>query len=195
MLKIQVIIGSVREGRSGEKVAKWAMNEVLNNLEIKDLAQFELIDLKDWDLPFFNEAVPTSSNKGIYKNPLGRKWADKIAEADGYIIVTSEYNHGYPPALKNAFDWVYKEWNHKAVGFISYGNIAGGSRAVEQLRQVIIELKMASAKIAVHIPNIWEKINDKGIVTDTQAGITLPLMVKDLLWWSEALKNARQKED
>jgi NAD(P)H-dependent FMN reductase len=193
-MKIQIIIGSIREGRSGKKVADWAMQELLTNSEIKDLAHFELIDLKDWDLPMFDEAVSPLSNKGIYTNPIGRKWADKIAEADGYIFVTPEYNHGYSAVLKNAIDWVNKEWSHKAVGFISYGSIAGGSRAVEQLRQVIVELQMASAKNSVHIPLIWSQFNNQGQLLDTHAPRNLEIMVKDLIWWTNALKSARENE-
>jgi|SRR3989344_6474983 len=193
-MKIQIIIGSVRKGRSGKKVADWAMQELLTNPEIKDLAQYELIDLKDWNLPMFDEAVSPSSNMGIYQNPLGRKWADKIAEADGYIFVTPEYNHGTSAALKNAIDWVYKEWSHKAVGFISYGSIAGGSRAVEQLRQVIIELQMASAKNSVHIPLIWSQFDGQGKLLDAHAPKSLEVMIKDLMWWTTTLKEARDKE-
>jgi NAD(P)H-dependent FMN reductase len=90
-------------------------------------------------------------NKGNYSNELGKKWAAKVAEADGYIMVTPEYNHGYSAVLKNALDWVFPEWNGKPVGFVSYGN-AGGARAIEQLRQVVIELQMVPIRSAIHRP-------------------------------------------
>ncbi|HTX19838.1 MAG TPA: NAD(P)H-dependent oxidoreductase, partial [Bacteroidota bacterium] len=110
-----------------------------------------MIDLRDWQLPMYDEPISPVSNKGIYTNPIGRKWADKIGEADGYIIVTPEYNHGYPAVLKNAIDWVFQEWRRKPVGFVSYGNL-GGARVIEQLRQVVIELQMLPIRNAVHIP-------------------------------------------
>jgi NAD(P)H-dependent FMN reductase len=89
--------------------------------------------------------------KGAYTNELGKKWAAKVAEADAYIMVTPEYNHGYPAVLKNAIDWVFYEWQGKPVGFVSYGTVSG-SRAVEQLRQVVIELSMHPIRNAIHVP-------------------------------------------
>ncbi len=113
--------------------------------------QAELIDLRDWPLPFFNEAGSPGMLKGNYTNDLAKRWSAKIAEADAFIVVTPEYNHGYPAVLKNAFDWLYPEWNHKPIGFAGYGN-ANGARAIEQLRQVVIELQMHPIKNSVHIP-------------------------------------------
>src|SRR5579859_7915590 len=138
MVKIQVIIGSTRKGRFSEKPAHWIFDELKKRQDV----DAELIDLRDWPLPFFDESISPSQNKGTYENALAAKWAKKIEEADGFIIVTPEYNHGYSAVLKNALDYVYKEWNKKPVGFVSYGGISGGTRAVQQLRQVAIELQM-----------------------------------------------------
>lgn len=146
-LKIQILIGSTRANRFSEKPAHYIFEE----LKKKEGVEAELLDLRDWPLPFFDEPISPGGNKGIYANPLGKKWADKIGEGDGYIMVTPEYNHGYSAVLKNALDWVYREWNKKPVGFVSYGN-AFGARAVEQLRQVVIELKMVPMFNSISIP-------------------------------------------
>ena len=146
-LTIHVIIGSTRQNRFGEKPARYIFDE----LKKKENIQVDLVDLRDWPLPFFDEPISPASNKGNYSNDLGKKWASKVAEADGYIMVTPEYNHGYSAVLKNALDWVFPEWNGKPAGFVSYGN-AGGARAIEQLRQVVIELQMVPIRSAIHIP-------------------------------------------
>ncbi len=146
-LKIQIIIGSTRQNRFSEKPANYLFEE----LKKREDAQAELIDLRDWPLPFFDEPMGPSGNKGMYVNPLGKQWANKIGEADGYIMITPEYNHGYPAVLKNAIDWVGPEWHKKPVGFVSYGS-ALGSRAIEQLRQVVIELRMVPLFSSIHIP-------------------------------------------
>src|SRR4051812_3646504 len=111
--KIQIIIGSIREGRVGEPVARWFAALAAARADLS----FELIDLRDWDLPFLAHATPPSRG---YESDLQRRWANKVAEADGYVLVTAEYNHGYPPALKNALDYVYAEWARKPVSYVSY---------------------------------------------------------------------------
>src|SRR5688572_27693303 len=142
-LKIQIIIGSTRPNRFSETPAKWLYEIAKTRKDIK----FELIDLRDYPLPFYNEPKSPSSMKGDYPNPDVKTWAKKIAGADGYIIISPEYNHGYPAVLKNALDSIYIEWNTKPVGFVSYGSV-GGARAVEQLRQVAVELKMVPIQSA-----------------------------------------------
>jgi len=144
---IHVIIGSTRPGRFSEKIGRYVHDELKKREEVRA----ELVDLRDWPFPFFDEPISPAYNKGIYVNGLGKKWASKVGEADGYIMVTPEYNHGYSAVLKNAIDWVFGEWKNKPVGFVSYGN-AGGARAIEQLRQVVIELQMLPIRNALHIP-------------------------------------------
>ncbi len=146
-IKIQIIIGSTRQKRFGEKPARYIADE----LKKRDDLQVELIDLKDWSLTFFDEPISPAGSQGKYANDLAGKWAAKVGEGDAYIFVTPEYNHGYPAVLKNALDWVFPQWNHKPVGFVGYGN-AGGARAIEQLRQVVIELQMLPIRNAIQIP-------------------------------------------
>ncbi len=159
-MKIQIIFGSTREGRKGEMIFRW----------IGDLAkqrkdfETELIDLRDWELPFLND--PKNPSSGEYSYDYTKKWSAKVAEADGYIIVTPEYNFGYPAVLKNALDLLYKEWNGKPVAFVSYGASAGGSRAVEQLKQVALGLKMLPIYEAVHIVRFYKAFDEQGNLTE-----------------------------
>lgn len=145
-IKIQILIGSTRQGRYSDKPAQWLLSELKKETQINA----ELVDLRDYSLPFFDEPMSPMRGNGTYSKPEVQKWAEKIRSADAYIIITPEYNHGYSAVLKNAIDHLYPEWNYKPVGFLSYGS-AGGARAVEQLRQVVIELKMLPVKDALHI--------------------------------------------
>ena len=150
MIKIQVILGTTRQGRFSEKPGKWIFEE----LQKRGSIGAELVDLRDYDMPFFNEEMSPYAMEMAgkeYVNGAVKKWTDKVAEADGFIIVTGEYNHGYPAVLKNALDWVSKQWRSKPVGFVSYGG-AGGARVIEQLRQVVIELGMIPIKVALSVP-------------------------------------------
>ncbi len=147
-LSIHVIIGSTRRNRFSEKPAGYVFDE----LKKEEGVQPELIDLRDWPLPFFDEPITPTRINGNYSVEIAKRWAAKVGEADAFIIVTPEYNHGYPAVLKNAIDWVFPEWSRKPVGFVGYGN-AGGARAIEQLRQVVIEMQMLPLRIAVHIPS------------------------------------------
>lgn len=190
MLKIQVIIGSTRPNRFSEKPAKWIFEE----LKKREGVEAELIDLRDWPLPFFDEPVSPSMQQGKYTNELATKWAKKIGQADGYIIVTPEYNHGYPAVLKNALDYVYSEWNNKPVGFVSYGGVAGGTRSVQQIRQVIIELQMVPIRNGIHIPMYWSQLDEKGNLKTETLRENADNMLNQLIWWAKALKPAREQE-
>ena len=145
MLKIAIIIGSTRPGRNGEAVAKW----VYEIAQKRSDAEFELVDIKDFNLPLLDEPVPPIM--GQYSKPHTKAWAAKIGSFDGYVFVTPEYNHGISGALKNAIDFLFREWNDKAAGFVSYGG-AGGARAVEQLRLVLAEVQMATVRNQVCSP-------------------------------------------
>jgi len=140
MIKIQIILGSTRPGRNGESVAKWAHQVAKTRKDIK----VELVDLADYDLPLFDEPVSPMFAKE-YTKPHTKKWSEKIAQADGYIFVTAEYNHSIPAALKNAIDCLYHEWGNKSAGFIGYG-MAGGVRSIEHLRGVAGEVRMADVR-------------------------------------------------
>src|SRR4029078_10093169 len=139
MLKVAIIIGSTRPGRVGESVARWAYELAARR---KD-AEFELVDIRDYNLPLLDEPIPPSQGK--YSKDHTKKWAVKIASFDAYVFVTPEYNHGICGALKNAIDYLYAEWNNKAAGFVGYGS-AGGARAVEHLRLVRAEWQVATVR-------------------------------------------------
>jgi NAD(P)H-dependent FMN reductase len=187
-LKIQIIMGSTRQGRFGEQPAKW-IYELARKRENLDV---ELLDLRDYPMPFFDEAVsPAMANPMQYTNEVAEKWVNKIAEADGYIFVTPEYNHGYSAVLKNAIDYAYREWNKKPVGFVAYGSV-GGARAVEQLRQVVAELQMASMRTSVHIVAPWNLLNENGKLKTEQFDSSANTMLDQLIWWGRALKEARK---
>lgn len=145
-LNIQVILGSTRQNRFGDKPAHY----ILGELQKRPNVRAELVDLRDWPMPFFDHPVSPMRAK-ISEPAIIPRWAAKVGEADAYVIVTPEYNHGYPAVLKNALDWVYTEWTKKPVGFVGYGS-TGGARAIEQLRQVVIELEMVPIREALHIP-------------------------------------------
>jgi NAD(P)H-dependent FMN reductase len=155
--------------------------------------EVETVDLKDYPLPDFNEKGSPNTLKGQLENPIGMQWGAKVAEADAYIIVTPEYNHGYPGSLKNALDWTYAPWNNKPVAFVAYGTL-GGARAVSQLRSVVAELQMADIRNAVHVTRPWELQKGDGTLTagalDAYTS-SAKAMLEQLLWWTKALKVAR----
>lgn len=164
--KIQIILGSTRQGRRGEKVAKWVLGQAIMRKDLK----VELLDLRDWPLPFFDEPKsPSTISEGEYSTKAANQWAAKVAEADGYVIVTPEYNHGYSAVLKNALDYVYKGWNNKPVFFVSYSTgSVGGARAVEQLRVVVNNLQMVALQAALHLPRVHEAFDEQGGVKDAR---------------------------
>src|SRR5689334_6527146 len=142
MLKIAIIIGSTRPGRKGEVVARWVYEIATKRGD----AEFELVDIKEFNLPVYDE--PASPATGQYIHDHTKAWSAKINEFDGFVFVTPEYNHGPPAALKNAIDFLYREWNNKAAGFVGYGGV-GGARAVEQLRLVMGEISVADVRAQV----------------------------------------------
>jgi NAD(P)H-dependent FMN reductase len=185
--KIQIILGSTRDGRFGINIANWIVEEAKKRQDF----DVEFIDLKEWNLPFFND--PINPSAGNYSFDTTKKWSEKISEADGYIIVTPEYNRGYPAALKNALDLLYNEWNRKTVGFISYGGVAGGLRAIEQLRQVVTELQMADIREAINFTFAKSHFDENGQIKDPEAFSKKANSFFDqLIWWTNALKTARE---
>lgn len=155
MSNVQVIVGSTRSNRVGPTIAQWFVNQVSERPD----ATYELVDLADWRLPLLDEPYPTRMGK--YQHAHTKAWSKKIAAADGYVIVTSEYNHGYPVSLKNALDYLYSEWNDKPVAFVSYG-WGGGTLSVEQLKQVVANLRMKVVEPQLHIyfkPNMFNGDN------------------------------------
>ncbi len=185
--RIGIIIGSARQGRFGEKPARWIHDIATQR---SDLA-FELIDLRDHPLPFFDE--PMSPAWAPVKNEAALRWGEKLATLDGLIVVTPEYNHGPSAVLKNAFDYAYKEFIRKPIGFVGYGGV-GAARAIEQLRLVATELQMAPVRNSVHIGmveflGIWQKgksFDDFPHLAQAATGL-----LDDMAWWAKALKTAR----
>ena len=175
MLKIKIILGSTRQQRFSDKPGNWIYKEAKK----KNGIDAEILDLRDYQLPFFNEPMsPGMIKDGVYPNEIARKWADKIREADAFIIVTPEYNHGISGVLKNALDYIYAEWNNKPVGFVAYGGV-GGARAVEHLRGVAIELQMAPIRNAIHIPQHWNLLDDNGdLKLSLYTHLTLPTILR-----------------
>jgi NAD(P)H-dependent FMN reductase len=159
-LKLKVILGSTRQGRFGDKAAQWVMDQLKSRTDIAA----ELLDLRDFPLPFFDEAMTPSSIKEPYTNPAVAKWTSKIAEGDAFIMLTPEYNHGPSAVLKNAIDYVNKEWNKKPVGFVGWG-VVGGARAIEQIRGGVIELQMIPVQKAVYIIAPWMLLDGSGGLT------------------------------
>lgn len=145
--KIAVIIGSTRKTRFADKPAAWLMEQVAK----RDDMEFELVDLRDYELPFFDEMasnlwMPSSDPKAV-------AWQNKVGEFDGYIVLTAEYNHSITGALKNALDQAYKEWNHKPMAAVGYGGV-GAARAIEHLRGIAVELQMVPTRNAVHLGGV-----------------------------------------
>ena len=187
---VQIIIGSARDERQGERVARWLTDEISSSPVAADLS-IEVIDLRDWPLPFFNEH-PAS---GKLDDTIVGEWMRKIAEADAYIIVAPEFNHSFSGALKNALDYGYKSWRDKPVAFVGYGgDVVGGARAVEQLRLVAIELQMAPIRNAIYLPGVRGQFDEHGALRNPQLAGKAPLLVEQLLWWSRALQAARQQD-
>jgi NAD(P)H-dependent FMN reductase len=187
MTKLKVILGSTREGRQGEKVFSW-MKKFLKQYKGFET---EFLDLKDWPLKFYS--FPVSPAYGKIDDPLVKKWTAKIADADAFVIITPEYNHSFPAVLKNALDHVYHEWNNKPVAFMSYsvGPIAG-SRAVEQLRQIVIELQMAPIREQLSIPMVQDAFDSENNPTSDQLDGRASAMFKQLEWWANTLKAGRK---
>ncbi|MFI9330205.1 NADPH-dependent FMN reductase [Kitasatospora sp. NPDC052868] len=185
MPKIGIILGSTRPNRNGEQVARWVLDIAARRTD----ARFELLDLRDHPLPHLDEPMPPSL--GRYQNEHTRQWAETIASFDGFVIVTPEYNHGIPGVLKNALDFLYAEWNNKAVGFVSYGGV-GGVRAVEQLRLVAGELQLADVRQQVALSLITEFENYQVFKPGDYNVPALNTMIDQVIAWSAALAPLRE---
>ena len=181
MNNIAIILGSTRPNRNGEAVAKWVYEIACTRSD----ATFELVDIKEYNLPLLDEPIPASQGK--YSKEHTKKWAVKIDSFDAYIFVTPEYNHSIPGALKNAIDFLYKEWNNKAAGFVSYGS-AGGSRAVEHLRLVMAELMIADVRSQVMLSLATDFVNDSEFKPDIRHVQEVNTLLDQVIAWSNALK-------
>jgi NAD(P)H-dependent FMN reductase len=189
MTTIGIIVASTRQGRMGERVGRWVEAQALRRDNIK----VEWVDLAEWALPYYPHPAPPRVAERSYTDTRERAWVELVARMDGYLIVTPEYSHGYPAALKNALDYVYAGWNRKPVAFVSYGGSSGGVRAVEQLRQVAVELQLAPLRDEVNIPFVGRALDDQGVPKDEFHRKRLEALLDELSWWSETLKAGRER--
>ena len=185
MLDIAVILGSTRPGCNGAAVATWVHRLAAQRTD----ANFDLLDLRDVQLPLLDEYVPPSL--GQYSQEHTKAWARTIERYDGFVFVTPEYNHSTSAALKNAIDFLYAEWNNKAAGFVSYG-LQGGLRAVEHLRQVMTELQVADvqAQVALFIHSDFENYTQFAPASHHEPA--LEEMLDQLVAWSTAMQGVRR---
>jgi NAD(P)H-dependent FMN reductase len=188
---IDVITGTTQQGRFSEHVTEWVLQHLSTHPEIKT----ELVDLRDHPLPFFDAAPPASAPRDYPSEDVARL-GRTLDRADGFLLLTGEYNHGYPAVLKNAMDWTHVEWRRKPVAFVGWGNV-GGARAIEQLRQIAVEFEMAPVRHAVHIlPQTIMAVRQADKSTNDGAFAALQprlaMLTEDLLWWVNALSAARR---
>jgi NAD(P)H-dependent FMN reductase len=184
MIKIAIILGSTRPGRKSEVVGKW----VLEHAQRRTDAQFELVDLKEINLPLLDE--PMSPMMGQYTQPHTHAWSKKIASFDGYVFVTPEYNHSTSAVLKNAIDYLFREWNNKAAGFVGYGR-AGGARAIEHLRVIMGELMVADVRQQVSLSLHHDFQNYTVFKPGSRHEGQLKILLDEVIAWSSALKTLR----
>jgi NAD(P)H-dependent FMN reductase len=179
-LKIGVLIGSVRPGRFADKVSRWFLSEIGQ----RDDMETHVIDL--------SEPLLADELKLTLEQSDAPTLARRIGGLDGFVVITPEYNHGYPAALKLAVDYVYREWRAKPVGFVSYGGMAGGQRAVEQLRQVFAEMHAVTLRDTVSFHMAWERFDDDGRPHDEDGSAKAAAVLLDqLAWWGLTLREGR----
>lgn len=189
-LRIGIVLSTTRPGRFADRVADWLLPLAAQRTD----ATFEVVDLRDYPLPFFEEA--RSPAWGPIDNEVVQRWSAKVDSLDGFIFVTAEYNHSITGVLKNALDYVYREFNRKPATFVAYGGV-GGARAVEHLRGILAELQVASLKYAVHIGMTELKgmlMEGKQFTDYPYLDATVAPMLDELVWWTDALKAAREVE-
>jgi len=184
MTKIAIIVGSTRPGRKAEAVARWVHGIAAKRTD----ATYNLVDIQDFNLPLLDEPVP-ASRKQYFKDHT-KRWAAEIAQYDGFVFVTPEYNHATSGALKNAIDFLYAEWNDKAAGFVGYGSM-GGARAIENLRLIMGELKVADVRQAVQLSLSRDFENFTTFKPQATHERTVNAMLDQVVAWSGALRSVR----
>ena len=187
--KIAIIISSTRQTRFGEKPARWIYDIASKRSDM----EVELIDLRDYPMPFFDEVA--SNAWAPTQNEVGLRWQKKIAEFDGYIFITAEYNRGVTGVLKNALDYAYVEWNKKVAAYVGYGSV-GGARAVEHLRLISVELQMHPTRTGVHIQGadfMAVSRQGKSLTEIEHLQPNATAMLDELVWWTNAVKTARDR--
>ena len=188
MERIGVILASVREGRRGESFARW----IHGLANARPDVGAELVDLRDWPLGSYDQkAMPTLAEATYAEGTLPRRWADLVRGLDAFVIVTPEYNHGYPGQLKNAIDWLWPAWNHKPIAFVTYGGFASGARAAEQLATVALEVRMIPIRDQVNIRLIGLATDEHGAPTEELYLKRANAMLDELVWFSHVMRDAR----
>lgn len=190
MAAIGVILASVREGRRGEAFAAWLLELAQARTDLEP----ELVDLRDWPLPAYSYAVRALAAETHYAaGSLQARWAELVRRFDGFVIVSPEYNRGYPGQLKNALDTLYQAWNHKPVAFLTYGGFAAGARAAEQLAQVARELKLVALRDEVNLSLIGLAVDERGFPTGELYTKKAELLLAELAIWADLLKSGRER--
>jgi NAD(P)H-dependent FMN reductase len=193
MLNLKIIVGSTRPGRAADHVIPW----ITGLAKQHPAFTVELLDLRDWPLPFFAETLQTVEDPRdpSYSEPLVRRWNQRIAEGDAYLFITPEYNHSVPGVLKNAIDSVFASFafRYKPAAFVGYsGGIAAGIRAIEHLAHIAIEAEMVPLRTTVLIPVVGAAFGQDGEPRDPRAAATAGIMLDDLAWWAAVLRRARE---
>jgi NAD(P)H-dependent FMN reductase len=192
MPKLQVIVGSTRPTRAADRVLPW----IVATAERHGGFEVEVLDLRDWPLPFFQEHMGSIGDFAdpTYSDPIVRSWNRKVAEGDAYLILTAEYNHSVPGQLKNAIDSVFVSFalRNKPIGFVGYsGGIAAGTRAVEHLALIAIEAEAVPLRNTVLIPFVTDAFDEAGEPKNPATEIALGITLDDLAWFASALGRAR----
>ena len=179
-MKTYIIVGSIREGRVAIKVAHWILDQI--QALKHDHLDVEIVDLKEWDLPLFAGANAPAS--GIYDQPKQQEWAEKIHHGDAFIFISPEYNHGYSPALKNALDYLGKEWKGKPAAYVSYGGTFG-SRSIDQIKQVCTYMEMIDSEAVLQIRDIFQRNKTEDFVGNEFELNTLKSIVVKLMHYAD----------
>ncbi|MDH6180775.1 NAD(P)H-dependent FMN reductase [Microbacteriaceae bacterium SG_E_30_P1] len=185
-LKIAVVVASTRPGRVGDQLAHWVLGQATTH----GGADYHLVDLAELGLSRLDESIPAAM--GAYENDHTKQWAALVADFDGFIFVTPEYNRSIPGSLKNAIDFVYSEWNNKAAGIVSYGGVVSGARAAEHLRGILAELQVASVRQQVMFSTGADFENYTTLKSPGESHVAaLQTLLSQLVSWSAALKATR----
>ncbi|MDH6134441.1 NAD(P)H-dependent FMN reductase [Kitasatospora sp. MAA4] len=188
-LRLAVILGSNREGRFGPIVARWFTRFAEQRGDFK-IDFIDLGDLGEHPLPAIMGGTHAPEQAAVLADLTAR-----LADAEAFVVVTPEYNHSFPAALKHAIDLHNVQWHAKPVGFVSYGGLGGGLRAVEQLRLIFAELHAMTVRDSVSFHSVWERFDAQGeLVDSTVAEGAATGMLNQLTWWGEALRQARAEQ-
>ena len=192
MLDLKIILGRTRPGRAADAVIGWI------TAAAREHGAFgvEVLDLRDWPLPFFGETLATVGDpqNPVFSAPAVKKWNEKIAQGDAYLFLTPEYNHSIPAVLKNAIDSIFATFafRGKPAAYVAYsGGIGGGVRAIEHLAHVAVEAEMVPLRSSVIIPFVAGAFGPDGQPTDSGTGVAAKILLDDLAWWAAALQQAR----